>query len=401
MRRDRTVRVRGYTLVELVLGLAVTSVLLTGMASALLIASRAANPTGPTPKILTGSRAVQDILNELHYALTFTERSANAVEFTVADRNGDALPDTIRYAWSGIAGDPLTRQYNGGTVVTVAEDVHDFSLDYRTRTVSSPPSEGGSTSAPVFEEFAEAKLTSTAEAIGVSKPGGTSAGDLLIAAVVWDSKQTRSHSAPGGWNLVVTEEGGASVEFAVWWKVAGGSEPSNYQFTWVTSELAYGWIMRFTGHDAANPIHAFSFDSSSSTSPTCPAVTSTVDNALILRLGAFDAPDITVDSPGLPGHTAITMDTTGTGSGDVSGGAGYVAQATAGDSGTSDFTLTANEESVTVTIAITPDPGGGGGGGSDQYYNVSVDVRLQVGDDSASRVDGAIEVLNAPEVSGP
>ena len=79
---------------------------------------------------------------------------------------------------------------------------------------------------------------------------------------------------------------------------------------------------------------------------------------LILRLGAFDDDYINEDNPGLSGHTAITMDKSGTGSKTVSGGAGYVQQTAIGDSGTSTFTLTAAEESRTVTIAIAPDPAG-------------------------------------------
>jgi hypothetical protein len=68
--------------------------------------------------------------------------------------------------------------------------------------------------------------------------------------------------------------------------------------------------MRFIGHDSGNPIDDYSTYGESSSTPTSPAVTTTVDNALILRLGAFDDDDITEDDPGLPGHTAITMDKT-------------------------------------------------------------------------------------------
>ena len=67
--------------------------------------------------------------------------------------------------------------------------------------------------------------------------------------------------------------------------------------------------------------------------------------------------DINKDNPGLPGHTAITMDDNGNGSQTSSGGAGYLTQPTAGDSGASTFTLTHQEQTVATTIAIAPDPG--------------------------------------------
>ena len=113
--------------------------------------------------------------------------------------------------------------------------------------------------------------------------------------------------------------------------------------------------MRFTDHSPTNPINVMaSLDSGNNFSPPSPSVTTTIDNALILSLGAFDDDDITVDAPGLSGHTVITMDESGSGSGMVSGGAGYVEQSASGASGTSAFTLTAEQQSRTLTIAIAP-----------------------------------------------
>jgi len=56
--------------------------------------------------------------------------SSTTLAFTVADRDDDAQPETIRYEWSGGNGDPLTRAYNGGSPVSVAADVYAFELDY-------------------------------------------------------------------------------------------------------------------------------------------------------------------------------------------------------------------------------------------------------------------------------
>ena len=114
--------------------------------------------------------------------------------------------------------------------------------------------------------------------------------------------------------------------------------------------------MRFSGHDPVNPIHASNSDGGNSSAPASPAVTTTVADAMILRLGGFDDDDITVGDPGLAGHTAITMGKSGNGSGTSSAGAGYTIQAAPGNSGTSSFTLSASEQYRTVTIAIVPAP---------------------------------------------
>lgn len=142
----------------------------------------------------------------------------------------------------------------------------------------------------------------------------------------------------------------------VLWKIAGASEPSSYDFSWVKVEEAYGWIMRFTGHDPAAPIHSSQSAGGASSSPVSPAVLTTIANTLILRIGGFDDDDITADVPGLAGHSAITMGKSDSGTGTTSGGAGYILQHSTGDSGTSTFSLTASEEYRAVTIAIAPAP---------------------------------------------
>jgi len=174
--------------------------------------------------------------------------------------------------------------------------------------------------------------------------------------VATDGNTAGSLASPAGWNAVHIADQGGAVTFGVWWKLAGASEGSNYTFSWSSSEHAYGWIMRFTGHDPASPVDANSNDAGSGAAPTSPSVTTTVDNALILRLGGFDDDDITADDPGLSGHTAINMGDSGNGPATASGGSGYVLQPTAGASGTASFSLTGSEQYVTVTLGIAPAP---------------------------------------------
>jgi hypothetical protein len=67
--------------------------------------------------------------------------------------------------------------------------------------------------------------------------------------------------------------------------------------------------MNFSGHDPSNPINASQLSGQTpNITPTSPSVTTTVDSCLILRLGAFHNDNITAGSPGLSGHSPITMD---------------------------------------------------------------------------------------------
>ncbi|MDH3899778.1 MAG: DNRLRE domain-containing protein, partial [Gammaproteobacteria bacterium] len=207
----------------------------------------------------------------------------------------------------------------------------------------------------VFEEFAEVNPSTTYN-VDIPMPGGTVAGDLLIAAIASD-EDAMDLTAPAGWNLIVLQAHTTRVTLGVWWKIAGVSEPATHQFTSSRYEMKYGWMMRFSGHDPANPINATStFATGSSSNPQVASATTTVDNTLVLRVGGFDHEDITVDDPGLAGHTPITMDLGGSGLGAVAGGAGYTYLPTTGATGTTDFALTKKEEYVTGTIAIAPAP---------------------------------------------
>jgi hypothetical protein len=72
-----------------------------------------------------------DMAAEVQYALTVTEYTATAITVTVPDRtDANTNPETIRYAWSGVAGAPVTRSYNGGAAVSVVPSVQSFTLEY-------------------------------------------------------------------------------------------------------------------------------------------------------------------------------------------------------------------------------------------------------------------------------
>ena len=127
----------GFTLLELVISLSITSILLMAVGSAVMMAAKALpDPDTPDNETALPARVVADIAAELQLALSFIFRDSDTVEFTVADRNGDDVAETIRYDWSGTAGDPLTRRYNGGPVTTVIAAVKEVGFLYDTKIVN-------------------------------------------------------------------------------------------------------------------------------------------------------------------------------------------------------------------------------------------------------------------------
>ena len=133
-----TIHRDGMTLLEVVLTMAVSSILLLGLGSAMLLAGRALpDARSATSQTAAGAEAVEAMVAELRYAVAIQQRSERMIQFTVADRNADAMPEVIRYEWSGTAGAPLTRQYNGGASVEVLANVQDLGLTYELQTIST------------------------------------------------------------------------------------------------------------------------------------------------------------------------------------------------------------------------------------------------------------------------
>lgn len=122
----------GFTLAELFASMTIMVILMGAMTSTILIASHAIPDSEDVAvKKSDAMDVVDQMAGELFYATSITEETASAVTFTVADRgHGSVGPELIRYEWSGTPGDPLTRQYNSETVVTVCEEVKQFSLEF-------------------------------------------------------------------------------------------------------------------------------------------------------------------------------------------------------------------------------------------------------------------------------
>ncbi|MHC4275562.1 MAG: hypothetical protein ACYSUR_18115, partial [Planctomycetota bacterium] len=210
-------------------------------------------------------------------------------------------------------------------------------------------------SGPVFEEFTEAQADGNNTSLTINTPAGTVEDDLLIAAVTLDGERLNL-APPGGegWTQVDLGLGGGAgnVTFGVWWKLAGASESPSHTWTWSGNEEAYGYIMRFTGHDLVAPIDTSAVGTGNDASPAAPAITANTAGSLILRIGGFDDDDITTGDAGMAGTTTITMNKSSSGAGSASSGATWETRGVSPSVPAANFTLTASEEWRTVTLAI-------------------------------------------------
>jgi hypothetical protein len=116
----------------------IMTILMGGMTSAVLIASRAVPPANdPIVATLAAGSEVDTLADDLRYATVFAVLQPHVVQFTVPDRTGDGSPEEIRYEWSGVPGEPLRRQMNGGAWAVVVPSVQSLALSYNTKAVST------------------------------------------------------------------------------------------------------------------------------------------------------------------------------------------------------------------------------------------------------------------------
>lgn len=225
----RTGTARAMTLVELIIAAALAAAVVGGLVSALVLTSRALpTATKAADPAARDAAALESLSAELFGASEISEHTAHAIAFTVADRNGDSNPEMIRYAWNGMVGGALTREYNGETT-SVSGGVTDFALAL---TISQRSTQ---TLKTVEADSGEITLASFSGWSGVS--GSTITG-YLLTTTSWPSEHVRiTATMPSGFvRMEITKvtlflrDSGAAAEnmtctlFAP--AVAGAPEPN-------------------------------------------------------------------------------------------------------------------------------------------------------------------------------
>jgi hypothetical protein len=158
----------------LTVSLSVIATLMVATGSIMVLTGRAVGMTAMHASEVKIDDLAATIASEVRLALTVTEHTPTSITFTVADRDGDGVPETIRYSWSGKENDPITRQLNAGPAVVVSRNVRKFKMGFVTR--SSAPA------GPVPQ------VESTTDELLYSHDGGT-AGSYPVTPSAWCSQK--------------------------------------------------------------------------------------------------------------------------------------------------------------------------------------------------------------------
>lgn len=189
-----------------------------------------------------------------------------------------------------------------------------------------------------------------------TKPVTTASGDLLLAVcVVQSSSASLTITPPSGWTLIYSSSIGGTADkiHAAYYKVAGGSEPSSYDWILANGSPIYWAISvgRITGASATNPIAVASVqDNSSSANPTAASITTPTNDCLLLFTAAEpNGRDWTVPS----GFTLFSTDRV-SGVYDDSYYSATKSFPTAGATGTVSATVNAATVNAAGLIAVAP-----------------------------------------------
>lgn len=203
---------------------------------------------------------------------------------------------------------------------------------------------------PTFVGYDASGSQSTAT-ITHTIPAGWSAGDFVVAHC--NTFFRSPTGTPSGWTLAGSATGGAVDLYAYYKTLAPGDPGSTFSLTLNAAPSGASiTLLRVTGHDSASPMAATpatATDGGDVTTHVSPAVTTTVGDALILRLVNGDQAGTA--SSGDTG-TAIYAD-------DINKSAWWSSLASAGSTGTATYTTGVARFWNYVTLAVAPASGGG------------------------------------------
>jgi hypothetical protein len=138
-----------------------------------------------------------------------------------------------------------------------------------------------------FESLSNAE-NGTATSLSIGRPAGVKAEDFLLAQITFDKGSDAGSNAqitPSGWTLVRRTNNGSDLGQAIFYRVAGATEPASYAWPFSQALTAAGGILRYTGVSTTDPVVASSGNTGDSGTLTAPGVSALERSALVAFFG--------------------------------------------------------------------------------------------------------------------
>jgi len=206
----------------------------------------------------------------------------------------------------------------------------------------------------VLEECTQFQSGVDATAINIPAPAAAAVGDLLVAVINTDGDELPFAAVPAGWS-VVTQTQGSGFTQAIYSKLVTASEPGTYNWTLASGEQRYGYLLHFSGASGTIIPSPPTVSTGFGNAPATPAMTTTVDNTVVVRIATSDDDDAPIN-PGdmITNYNDITSNSSSEAGAAVSGQAAYINQEAAGLNAAETFSLDANEAWYGTAIGIEP-----------------------------------------------
>jgi hypothetical protein len=242
---------------------------------------------------------------------------------------------------------------SGGASGTLAATLGAITATGAATFVAATPSTGqlgGSGAMPTYGAQASDVIGPSAS-ISVAYPTGTAAGKTLVYLLAYTNTATIS-TPPAGFTAGSTQANGTRT-LALYTRVCDGSESGSVSVTLSASVRRVG-AMLLVDATAATPIDLAGFATGTGTTGTAPAITTTGDNRLGVRVLAVAGNSGAVTIP----STSRLYVSDGTGSGGITLAASTESFTTAGTTSTAAFTWGVSVEWIACTLALSPPASG-------------------------------------------
>src|ERR687891_1850085 len=195
---------------------------------------------------------------------------------------------------------------------------------------------------------AQTATTAGATSLVINVPAGVQANDLLVAHIARTGNA--AISTPSGWTVAGGTTNGNFIRQETYYRVASGSEPASYTWTWTGSQPAAGGMSAYYGVKGSSPLDVVGTadTANNTTTVTAPSLTTTVNDALVLAFFASNSNSTYSTATGMTERHEV-------GTAGMSIGTDDMSQATAGATGAKTSTASASGRVVGHQVALDVD----------------------------------------------
>jgi hypothetical protein len=195
---------------------------------------------------------------------------------------------------------------------------------------------------------AQTATTAGATSLAINVPAGVQANDLLVAHIA--RAGNAAINTPSGWTAAGGTTNGNFIRQATYYRVASGSEPASYTWTWTGSQPAAGGMSAYYGVKGSSPLDVVgtAATANNTTTVSAPSLTTTTDDALVLAFFASNSNSTYSTATGMTERHDVA--TTG-----MSLGTDDMSQATAGATGAKASTASVSGRVVGHQVSFNVD----------------------------------------------